>query len=253
MLQGKIIDKSVPIPLYFQLKQLILSEIEKGEYPADSLIPTENELSEMFSISRTTVRQALTELVQEGKLYRVKSKGTFVARPKIQQTLMPKYKSLNDEIRDQGGTPSVAVHALEVVEMPEKLARLRGEENMGKKAVFLSRTHLSDGTPYVHTETYLPYDSYSYILDYDFTKERLYQVLALYPERRVERISRDIEAVEAYASDVKMLGVKRGVPIHYFKNVGYNPAGEVIETSYARYRGDCNTFHIDIMLTEEYK
>ena len=85
MLEAKKIDKNTPIPLYFQLKSLLLAEIEDGTYLADSLIPTEKELCDMFHISRTTVRQALAELVQEGYLYRVKSKGTFVARPKIRQ------------------------------------------------------------------------------------------------------------------------------------------------------------------------
>ena len=71
------IDKSVPIPLYFQLKELILAEIKEGHYKSGDLIPTEKEISDAFQISRTTVRQAITELVQEGRLYRVKSKGNM--------------------------------------------------------------------------------------------------------------------------------------------------------------------------------
>ena len=85
MLHLQKLDKTVPIPLYFQLKSLLLEEIKNGGYPVDGLIPTEKELSEMFQISRTTVRQAITELVQEGWLYRIKSKGTFVARVKSKQ------------------------------------------------------------------------------------------------------------------------------------------------------------------------
>ena len=86
----KKLDKSVPIPLYFQLKELVLDEIKKGNYKEGDMIPTENEISEEFQISRTTVRQAITELVQEGWLYRVKSKGTFVTRPKIPQDFLRK-------------------------------------------------------------------------------------------------------------------------------------------------------------------
>ena len=90
------IDKSVPIPLYFQLKELILAEIKEGRYKSGDLIPTEKEISDAFQISRTTVRQAITELVQEGRLYRVKSKGTFVAQPKITQEFIRKIESFND-------------------------------------------------------------------------------------------------------------------------------------------------------------
>ena len=56
MLEDHKLDKSTPVPLYFQLKSLLLEEIKKNEYPVDSLIPTEKEISEMFQISRTTVR-----------------------------------------------------------------------------------------------------------------------------------------------------------------------------------------------------
>ena len=93
MLNDKKLDKTVPVPLYFQLKTLIAQEIADGSYPVGSLIPTENELSDMFGISRTTVRQAISELVQEGKLYRVKSKGTFVSKPKINQEFMNRLQS----------------------------------------------------------------------------------------------------------------------------------------------------------------
>ena len=103
------IDKSIPIPLYFQLKKLILSEIKEGNYRSGELIPTEKEISDAFQISRTTVRQAITELVQEGWLYRVKSKGTFVAQPKISQDYIRKIESFNNQIFRLGMTPSTEV------------------------------------------------------------------------------------------------------------------------------------------------
>ena len=86
MLNGKI-DKSVPIPLYFQLKEIIIGEIKNGNYEKDAIIPTEKEFIEHYQISRTTVRQAITELVQEGWLYRVKS---MVCIPSSRQ--LKKYK-----------------------------------------------------------------------------------------------------------------------------------------------------------------
>jgi len=73
------IDKSVPIPLYYQLKQMIKRKIEKGEFKPGDRLPTEQELCEMFDISRTPVRQALTELTYEGILYRRPGLGTFVS------------------------------------------------------------------------------------------------------------------------------------------------------------------------------
>lgn len=250
MLESKTIDKNVPIPLYFQLKKLITAEIENGEYPVDTLIPTESELCEMFGISRTVVRQAILELVQEGRLYRIKSKGTFVARPKVEQQISHRYKSYNDEIREKGGEPSIEVLALEVVDMPAEFERLRGEGK--QKAVRLVRTHCSSGTPIVYTETYFPYDQYAFLLEHDFTTERLYPILGKYPALRVEHISRDIEAVAANSEDCRVLGIHRGKPVHLFKTIGYNAAGEAVEFSSARYRGDRSSFHIDVVISGEY-
>ena len=102
MLGDQKLDKSVPIPLYFQLKSMLLDAIKRGDYPVDSMIPTEKELSEMFQISRTTVRQAITEMVQEGWLYRVKSKGTFVSRPKISQDFISRLTSFAEDMKSSG-------------------------------------------------------------------------------------------------------------------------------------------------------
>ena len=84
MLQDRRLDKSVPIPLYFQLKKFIAEEIDNGNYPPDSMIPTEKELSQIFDISRTTVRQAITELVQEelkarGRLSVIRRSGRILS------------------------------------------------------------------------------------------------------------------------------------------------------------------------------
>lgn len=66
--------------MYSQLKNLILDKIKSGEYSEDSKIPSELELCESYNISRPTVRQAINELTNNGYLYKIKGKGTFVAK-----------------------------------------------------------------------------------------------------------------------------------------------------------------------------
>ena len=83
----KNLDKNTPVPLYFQLKTILLNDIKDNCFAVGDSIPTESELVEFYHISRSTVRQAISELVQEGWLTRKASKGTFVTRP--EQTLLP--------------------------------------------------------------------------------------------------------------------------------------------------------------------
>jgi GntR family transcriptional regulator len=75
-----IIDRSIPIPYYYQLENLLRAEIERGTWAPDRVISSERQLCEQYGVSRTTVRQAVSRLVQEGLLYHVKGKGTFVTR-----------------------------------------------------------------------------------------------------------------------------------------------------------------------------
>ncbi|MEA3355921.1 MAG: extracellular solute-binding protein [Candidatus Bipolaricaulota bacterium] len=72
------IDRESPLPIYHQLKEIIKAKIERGEFAPGERIPTEYELCEAHGISRTPVRQALTELVNEGLLLRLRGRGTFV-------------------------------------------------------------------------------------------------------------------------------------------------------------------------------
>ncbi len=72
------IDHNAPIPLYFQLKTLILEQILEGRYPPGERLPTEHELCREFGISRTPVTRALSELAEEGVVVRRRRRGTFV-------------------------------------------------------------------------------------------------------------------------------------------------------------------------------
>ena len=73
------IDPKLPIPVYFQLKTLLLEEILEGRYGLDGRLPTEHQLCERHGISRTPVTRALSELAPEGVVIRRRRRGTFVS------------------------------------------------------------------------------------------------------------------------------------------------------------------------------
>ena len=82
-----LLDKSRPIPLYYQVKESLLEKIKSRQFKVGDLIPSESELQEKYKVSRITIRRAIQELVQEGHLYTKQGKGTFVSRPKVSQEL----------------------------------------------------------------------------------------------------------------------------------------------------------------------
>lgn len=243
------LDKSVPIPLYFQLKELILQQIKEGSYKVGDAIPTEKDFSEIYDISRTTVRQAITELVQEGWLYRVKSKGTFVRAPKIEQSFIQALGSFNDQILELGMTPSTEVLDFKVIEVPDEVA-MHLKLAVGEKVIYIHRRRFADSEPIVMVETYLPYDKCEFVLDRDLVKESLYPILSELNETQICKIRRFIEAVEATQYDIKNLNMTKGKAIQQFISIGFNYKDEPIEYSLARYRGDKNRFEIVITATK---
>jgi len=75
-----LLDKDSPIPLYHQLAEKLRKEIEDGKWAINTLVPSETELCKQYKISRGTVRQAISELIKDGLVYRNRGQGTFVAK-----------------------------------------------------------------------------------------------------------------------------------------------------------------------------
>lgn len=75
------INRDVPIPYYYQLEGLLREQLRHGRWTPGEQVPSEKQLCEIYSVSRTTVRQAIGHLVTEGLLYHVKGRGTFVRKP----------------------------------------------------------------------------------------------------------------------------------------------------------------------------
>lgn len=245
------IDKSIPIPMFYQLKTILLSTIESGQYGVGDMIPTELELSKTYGISRTTVRQAVLELVQQGYLKRVKGKGTFVSKPKLNHgSFIQKIESFHDEIRSMGMVPSTEVLELSTIHATEDIATALQIE-IGNEVVFLHRKRMADGEPIVSIKTYLPYASCSYVLTHDFQHEKLYSVLSSNSETQIHRVYRTFEATAAKESDRNLLYIPIGKPVHHFSSIGCNKSDKPIEYSLARYRGDRNCFKVTVELHPE--
>lgn len=247
--EGKI-NKSIPVPMYFQLKELIMGEIKNGNYKEGSMIPTEKEISDFYKISRTTVRQAITELVQEGWLYRMKSKGTFVERKRLNQDFIQNLESFDTQIRKSGAVPSTEVLEFRVVFATAKVAeKLQIPEK--SKVIYLYRKRFADARPIVLVETYLPYEKCAFLMERNLYEESLYKNLSDFEETKIYGVKRMVEAVEATSNDAKLMGIKRGKPIQFFETVGYNVFGQPIEYSLARYRGDSSRFEVTTILADE--
>ena len=91
------------LPIYKKIENDVKAKIQDGTYKGGDLLPSENELKDQYNVSRMTVRQALTNLVNDGYLYRHKGKGTFVSHNKLEKAFMqfvhlPRWNQLQKSI-----------------------------------------------------------------------------------------------------------------------------------------------------------
>lgn len=245
MLENRTIDKNIPIPLYFQLKTIILEEIKNGSFSKDGMIPTENELVSMFDISRTTVRQAITELVQEGHLYRIKSKGTFVAKPKIAFRLLSNV--YEKDVKESGmGDVRMEVLAFEERPIPDFLPELIQATEGEKKTIYLERLRIANDIPICLVKSYLRADLFQGMLGRDMTKASLHELMMETKGMRADRLYRCVEAINGDRELCKKLSLETGGAIQLLTTHRYNLAGTLLDISYGYYRGDMNRVEFEI-------
>jgi GntR family transcriptional regulator len=243
MIFDKILNKENPTPLYYQLKEILLEYIPN--HRQDSPIPTELELSHHFGISRPTVRQAISELVTEGYLYRIKGKGTFVARPKIHQEFLRVLDSFNNEIAKKDLKPSTKVLGMKVIECDKDISKALNIA-VGSKVIKLKRLRFVNDEPIVIVTTYLPFNKCNLILEKDFEKESLYTVLEKDCGYILSKAVRELEAILAGEYEASLLKIEEGAPIQFIKSVTYLSDNTPIEYSFAKYRGDRNKFTFEM-------
>jgi len=241
-----LIDKNTPIPMYYQLKTLILNYIKNGQLQSGDVLPTETEFSDIFGISRTTVRQAIGELVLEGYLYRVKSKGTFVIEPKINQGFMQRMESFTDQMQRQNKIPRTEVLKM-VEEFPTKEIAEALKLNNNEKVVHMFRRRYANDEPILLVDNFLSGNCRD-ILKMDMATNSMYDFLRQKEETKIVRLVRQIEAISAGKQESHYLNIPNGFPIQLAKSVGYNKFNVPIEYSIVKYRGDKNTFVVELQV-----
>lgn len=233
-------------PKYFQVKKAIVEKIDNEEFTIGELIPSERELMALLHVSRITVRRAIEELEQEGYLYKVQGKGTYVKGDQNSQDLIS-ITSCTQDVERLGMKPSRKVLYARVAPADKKRQR---KLNLGDNdQVFaLSRIYYADDEPINYTRTYLAYKYFRGIEKYDFAKESLYQVIENQYGIPLSRANRSVEAIIARDEIAEYLHVPNGVPLLLFQCTTYGMVGgkEVpVETFKCCYRSDRFKFYIN--------
>jgi GntR family transcriptional regulator len=220
-------------PKYYRLKRHLTALT--ATLPPGTAVPTERSLAASFSTSRTTVRQAVAELVVEGRLERVQGRGTFVARPKVAQSL--ELTSYTQDMRAQGRQPATHLISLDVVRAdPELAARL--DLRLGARVLHLVRLRLVDGEPMAIERTYLAAARFPRLRQHLDRLGSLYEALEAGYGVRLGRAQETIETALASPDEAALLGVEVGLALLLASRHSFDPDGRPVEWGRSLYRGD---------------
>lgn len=243
------IDKASPLPYHYQLREIIRTEIAANRWEHGDQLPSENQLCEMFAVSRTTVREALDALVNEGLLTREKGLGTFVADPKFLETWTGSSIGFSDSITQQGYL--IDTRVLELTTIPASL-HVSHELNvpMSSDVYLLRRLRYIMKQPILVVNSYIPTRLFPGLHEIDFTTASLYQTFRNVYGAPVMRVKRGIEAIAADEAIAGLLELKPGFPVMFIENTAYSTEGTPIEYYTAWRRGDKSRFQFEYSLPQ---
>lgn len=230
--------------LYDQIKDDLLSKIKDGTYPEGQTIPSELELAEIYGVSRPTIRQALQILVSDGYLEKRRRRGTVVAKPKVSQSFTMSISSFEDAMRLAGRLPKTKVLVFKReranAEVEKRLELTRGQD------VFkLVRLRYADDLPNVFVESYIPCALYPGLDSFDFNESSLYAAMDACGNP-VMTARRRLEVIKADGAAAALLDVEAGDPLLLFHTVARDASGTAVEYSVATYRGESNSFELNV-------
>lgn len=240
------IDRNSHIPVYWQIKEDIHRQIMQGDLQPDNQIPSEPRLAELYGVSRLTARNAVTELVNEGYLHRVHGQGTFVTKPRFEES-GARFSGFHDSMVRKGYTVSSRVLVAEKVRAREHEKVAEQLKLQGDAWVYrIKRIRYAGKEALGLQDVYLSADRSEGVLEIDLEKDSIYRFLA---EDKLLNLSKAKEKLEATAADSEVaaaLGVVPGSPVLFTQRLTLITGDIPLEYSTSWYRGDSYVFEVEI-------
>jgi GntR family transcriptional regulator len=232
------------LPVYYQIKQVLKNWVVSKEFGPGEKIPSENELAERFHVSRLTVRQAISQLVQEGFLRSRRGEGTFVTdNESLITSFSLETAGFMDELFSSQlanvKTKSVALSRIHPSKsIKDKLQLGNGDQEV----VQIERVRLLGNRLFTYTLNYLPLEIGAIVREEDLYHRRLLEILEQDLGIQFTEAVQTIEASFADQAVAEKLEVPSGSPILFVEKIMYTKKHQPIELFRSSYRGDLYKF-----------
>jgi GntR family transcriptional regulator len=236
-----------PTPLYFQLKNILKSKILSNELRGSQRLPTEAELCMEYSVSRITVRQALSELMKDGLIYRDRGRGTFVTEGA--ELKRPELKgSIENLIAAAKGT-RIRVLSYQEVLSPPSIAKIF-QQKKAEKVFQLKLVRFTSKGPFGYSVIYFPYNLGKTISPDELNGTT--EIITFVEEKLKTKAHRAKQAIDVGVADkvlAENLSVKPKTPLLVIERDYYTRKGSVMFMAITYFRPDVLKYEIELTRT----
>lgn len=237
------ISKDNPIPLHYQLKEILQEMIENEVLKPGESIPTERELCEIQGISRMTVNKAIMSLVNEGLIYREQGKGTFVSIAKVNREIS-QLKGFTEQMKENGVVSKTRILSFNIIDATKKCKLELKMPVDETKIIEIKRLRFSDEQPVAIEIAWLPYYLFNGMTSEMIEDKSLYEIFrekyGYYPDKAKQTIEPTM--LNEYES--KLLNQKNSALALIFRRTTYLQNKTPIEYTKAVYRSDNYKYQI---------
>lgn len=231
-----VVKEIISEPLYARVEDVLASDIANGTLLPGARLPAEQSLTERFAVSRTTIRQAIQNLIRRGLVEIRRGKGTFVTLPKISQELT-ELTGFVEDMQVLGRHASARLLDQQIVPADKSVARGLGLA-VGTLVVRIQRVRLANDMPLSFDETYLPREIGEKLVKHDLETEPIFTLLEQRYSTPLVEADYRLEAVSANTAVARALGVSAGSPIFLIERTSYTTGRRPIDHEKLYYRGD---------------
>lgn len=235
------------VPLYYQLISVIKRYISAGLIVPGDLLPSEVEMIKSFGISRSTVRQAMGALEDEGLVVRKRGKGTFVAEPKMKRKTENVW-SFTSEARAMGFNPSSTLVEFDVITPTPDIVKMLELDSIDTKVYKFTRIRRIDEEPLMLETSFYPEYIYPNLTREQVESSSMYSLLYdvnIIPGSAID----SYEAIKFSQEEAKMLECKAGSVGFFHQRRTKTENGEVFEFTQSLIRGD--RARLDVVLKKD--
>lgn len=236
------LDRSSPVPLYFQVAQEIERAIERGELGPGDRLDNEISLADQFGLSRPTMRRAIQQLVDKGLLVRKRGVGTQVVHGQVTRPV--ELTSLFDDLTRHHQTPTSTLLSKEVVPAPDEVCAVLNVAP-GSDVLHLRRLRLTRGEPLAILENFLPGDLTD-LISADFENRGLYQLMRS-KGVHIRVAKQKIGARTGTPEECALLHEKKNSPLLTMERATHDDLGRPVEWGRHVYRASQYSFEVTLV------